>query len=889
MQYIYRNDPIKVLSLSRRSLGVLGRAGLKTVGQVLDYPTESFLDLSGIGLKCFSEIVRLRESLVNGNEKDVSLRPDLDRPVSPHGKENLPSFTGSDGLFYRDVLLEDLGLSARPMGALRQYGIRYASELIGATEDDLKAIPRLGARCASEIMSKTSSIEFLPVANAPKKDTSMESRLRELAQEMSDTYGRSILAWKTQIFRFLTEHDDIEYDELIAYLYGEDSVQETLSSLLFQKINTASSPVERNQLISEMPQHLQLATKVVDRALKRMAASGKIEAVGETAYQPKLIHVMDYAQSIVDERQRCILMDRLNGLSLAEAGKRHGNLCRERVRQIESEVLAARPQLFEDKYLYIFDTYYFSQKDFADVFGEPEYVYNYLVIMTRRPGMKSRRLDEALGDKNIPEEMRQNLSRLSHKDCVILCGEPVEPSRLAITDWMIRHCCSDVVTASVLFERYNQLLRDNKLFVKKLMATNLRSFESMLLRQPNLLCGFNHTFRYYDISDMERFRELVAALDFAAYDGLEISSLLLFRKHSDLMQQYDIRNHYELHNLLRKISPLLPEQVKIGRMPTITVGKADRYQQMLNLLLANAPIDMKELAKKYEDLYGGDAKSFISLYSVLFERYNHRGTMQRADIVIPKDRFERLKSLLAKDMYMLRDVQELFCKEFPEASLDELSPSNFRSLGFRMHSAFILKDTYSSFPDYLLKHVPRNKPCAIEDFYSGSKSSSTFQAEFAKLRISHTLIEFSPGMVCHIDYLNSLGVTEEDLKSYCDAVHAFVPADSFFTIFSLRRDGFQHPLDKLGFDDWFYASILQADYTRFRCRRVGNTKYLFHGQKNAISLDFLKSVVPSPFQVSRKIWRRAILEKYGIAITPSFLFHRCETMNEEDETSASHP
>ena len=86
---------------------------------------------------------------------------------------------------------------------------------------------------------------------------------------------------------------------------------------------------------------------------------------------------------------------------------------------------------------------------------------------------------------------------------------------------------------------------------------------------------------------------------------MEFSSLKLFRDNPDLMEEYDIRDEYELHNLLKKIWPETSElKIQFKKMPTIVIGEPDRDQQVLGLLMQYAPISNVELAKKYEEQYG---------------------------------------------------------------------------------------------------------------------------------------------------------------------------------------------------------------------------------------------------------------------------------------------
>ena len=80
----------------------------------------------------------------------------------------------------------------------------------------------------------------------------------------------------------------------------------------------------------------------------------------------------------------------------------------------------------------------------------------------------------------------------------------------------------------------------------------------------------------------------------------------------------------------------------------------------------------------------------------------------------------------------------------------------------------------------------------------------------------------------------SLGFDRTKLKQYCDEVYAYAKNIDFFTIESLSKQGFTADLESLGFEPWFYSSILREDH-RFSHRKMGGT-VLFHaaGQEASI-------------------------------------------------------
>lgn len=70
------------------------------------------------------------------------------------------------------------------------------------------------------------------------------------------------------------------------------------------------------------------------------------------------------------------------------------------------------------------------------------------------------------------------------------------------------------------------------------------------------------------------------------------------------MKKWDIRDEYELHNLIKKKVDLQKHKITLGRMPTIEFGNACQDTQVKDLMIELAPITRSNLAHEYERRYG---------------------------------------------------------------------------------------------------------------------------------------------------------------------------------------------------------------------------------------------------------------------------------------------
>ena len=83
-----------------------------------------------------------------------------------------------------------------------------------------------------------------------------------------------------------------------------------------------------------------------------------------------------------------------------------------------------------------------------------------------------------------------------------------------------------------------------------------------------------------------------------------MSSDFFFKKYPNVMKKYDIRDCYELHNILKKNAGKLSAPISFGRTPNIIIGKANAEKQLIEFMHSNSSCSDYEIAKKYSSAYG---------------------------------------------------------------------------------------------------------------------------------------------------------------------------------------------------------------------------------------------------------------------------------------------
>ena len=141
-----------------------------------------------------------------------------------------------------------------------------------------------------------------------------------------------------------------------------------------------------------------------------------------------------------------------------------------------------------------------------------------------------------------------------------------------------------------------------------------------------------------------------------------------------------------------------------------------------------------------------------------------------------------------------------------------------------------------------------------------------FVLQLYKLKEEYEIIEFLPNCFINFSKLKNLGITKQYLKEYCLNVLDFVGRNKYFTLFSLKKEGLYHELDELGFEDYFYISILIEDRERISYKRIGKNKLMYSSNEGASFESFLEYIVYQQEKLYIEIYELNDLlkEKYNL-------------------------
>ena len=587
------------------------------------------------------------------------------------------------------------------------------------------------------------------------------------------------------------------------------------------------------ELLTALPEHA-LSARLVDRAIERMTDRGQLLLEGRGVALP-METAEEWAASLHDERLKDILLSKFNGETLEAIGQRQG-LSRERVRQLIAKSFGDTV-FYEDRYRYVYTTYLIDREVGVLLWGTSS--FHYLDTRYKHGAVD---LECALEDEKISVDLRRRIEQVLHRN-YLRVGEKLIPRRRPeVMDYVIQICCRERISYDEFSLCYKQFCDQHGLSGDK-FALDTGSVKNRLALKQDVLYGFHGYFRYYPIEQYD-FSELLDTLNLAQYKDVSYSALYFFRLFPELMQQYDIRDEYELHNLLRKLLGMPNAyDLEFSKMPRLNFGEPNVDEQVLELLIEKAPVAQDELAATYEQRYGVKLAVVTGTYFKCIAEYLKGRTYYIEAQDLPAECIAAMKMVLTADFYSMAELSRIYAATVQGAKKSDLTQYVIRSLGFLPYSEYIIRDTFHSATDYFRWVLLKDECMDLELLPAAMTNLNQFTAVMMEVKADYEIIEYMPKRLINISRFRTLNVGKDELREYCRAVFDYPLSARYFSIHSLRASGFRHALDDLGFDDWFYSSVLQQDYDHFSVQRMGKERVICKGRNPFSRTDVLADIV----------------------------------------------
>nr|WP_317333473.1 DNA-directed RNA polymerase subunit alpha C-terminal domain-containing protein [uncultured Romboutsia sp.] len=775
--------------------------------------------------------------------------------------------------YYEDIRVIEMDLSVRSYNALTNNGYEYASQVLNLDIETFNNIKNLGAKSKDEIIKKLKNyiyIEYEDV-NEDRIDLVVLDKLSStLVEEYNKSYFDVDLSMLKENFNIILkrsiseinleadENNFLKHDEYIEKIYSNSILLSIINKHILTILGKTNEFIGINEIRNTLPNHLKYSI-VIENIIIKLVKENVIENIDDKfrIWYPNL---KEYIETLQDERIKYILLERCKGHTL-QAVAEELEITRERVRQIEIKAIEKIPRLREDDFKELYKMYDWTFEIFKYLYDVDDLTYGYLKLRYEK-GSKS--IDEILENQEISLQVRKKAEQIIFKDYIFIGSSKIKKDRAEILDYILRTYCRDEVTIKDMLDLYDMFLEDYGLHNNEEFRYPQRYFEAALSGSKKVLWKYGKKLRYYDLNQIEE-AKIINALNLEKYENVEYSALKFFTDYKDIMEELDIRDEYELHNLMKKV---IREDNRLNitflRMPNIEFGKADRDMQMLDVLLQTAPISSQDLAKEYEKMYGVKAETVLGSYTRCIDEYYYEGMFTIDSEALSGEEFDKMKFNLDKDIYIINDIRNMYTQLFPQGDSKLINPYNLKRLGFRLSSNIIYREEFINIDSCFRKILTENDIFDLKTIDSRITTNQCFYISIQTLKNQFEIVEFSPSKYINIRRLKENGINKEKLKSYIDSVYEFV-GQEIFTIKSLRNSGFEHDLDDLGFEDWFYASLLSCDQ-RFKSRKLNKNIILKSGNEIITINDLVEQIVTKYRSIDIYDFIDYMIDKYGIKI-----------------------
>ena len=734
----------------------------------------------------------------------------------------------------KDESVERLGLSVRAINALRLAGVQTIPALLAYYPDGFFTLKNAGRKTGEELKAAAESY-----AEALRQELLLYGNLPGTAdaapQSIPEPMHRRLV---TDCFRGLG-FQGLHYEDIRAHC--PDAVPDA----------------------------------ELKRVIGALLREGALEYVDFRLYRryPSVLTWIAQTDRL-SERERELLQRRIAGETLDAVGQRFG-VTRERVRQIEAKAVRAMrtalessedPERFDEEYYTrLFTAYDVPAAFWAEYSGALAHVRPFLSLLFEKGAQP---LEDAVGDETLDVALRIRVLEYLNRDRVLLDGNRILRTRAAVEDYVIRARCREDTPFEVFAERYNRVLETNRIpFDPDLYMTDavLPTRLNNVVNSRFCLWKQGRVLRFYDV-DAGDYTELYETLALEEYENTEVSTLKLLEAYPALMRKYDVRDQYELHNLLKKTADKdRYRDLEFQRQPMLKFGAFDRDAAIRNALAVLSPIAESELVRYLHEEYGYSENTLRMTYLKPFARYLADGVYDVAGLRMPPERKTRFLQSLTEDFYPVRRLAALYQSMFSDAQEGELNIRDLRDMGFRVYTEYALRN-WASLEEYYTHILLGEEVTTLQDKLRRYSATSTFYTVYKRLKNRYDLFLCEPDLILSYRRLERLGVTREEIHQAADAAAQAVGAGEYFTLHLLRQRGFVSSLDRLGLEDFFLTEILTED-PRFAWQRVFGTVVLCRTEETALFgiREFLFALLSEHVSVELDDFVSELQEVYGIA------------------------
>ncbi len=878
--------PTVDLKLSNRSKNALLRAGILSLNDLMEKEEDDIFSIKNIGANSLEEIMHLKnlykkngekseviqQNSILINEDDSKLVIQEAVPELLNEKIERVSYRNKKGILVPDINIQDIGFSVRTQNGLLRGGYFSINQVSFIRLNELYDIRNLGAKSFSEIIEYLkNNTEVIKTSDEINRDYRIKKIYNFILQkidkdnyivsQITDLMKNNIVAKKEEIKLLLKTYN---YEEIIyckefrSLVYDSEQIYRLYDEYVFDLIS--------NHIYEEVmtKNNFFVRAKINNKSIQRLLKNQRIELVNGK-YRNRLPYIEDWINSISNEKDAAILKMRLEGKTLEECGKKMG-VTRERIRQVVLRLFRNKPILREDDYKYWFEKYMFNIDSFSNIFLTTSKEYNYLSL-AYKSGFRN--LDEIVEDERITPEIEKAFYKFKYKNKIYVFDEYIDCNKAKLCQKLGKHYCSDrEITVEEFYKLYNDFLITEKLDNKKLLFSSDRAFGARIDDSRFFVSKYGRKIRFYPIDEID-ICEMVKNLHFEVFNDIELSTLKIFRDNKETMLEYDIRDEYELHNILKKTELQWKKgnliNVTLNRMPYISFGNASREKQTVDFLYKVAPVSIEEFCELYESEFGVLAQTAMANFLPYISNYYHNGICSINQPLLDAEEKRYLQNHLLEDFYFIEDIREKFTNKYGLKNGNKINARTLKELGFRLYADYVVSSEYSSAGAYFKELFTKDD---FFDFRTLDKRMiylNFVNSTLDDLRSSYELLEYEDMKFIKLSRIQRVypNVNKKMINEYVDLAIKYLPDEKFFTVRKLKNSGFHHYLQDIGLDEWFNSGLIKNSKKIRFVKTGGNV--VFSKEENQITTkDFIEYLLKRLKKSNIYEFLKYLADEYGV-------------------------
>ncbi|MCI5583094.1 MAG: hypothetical protein MR357_05215 [Anaeroplasma sp.] len=632
--------------------------------------------------------------------------------------------------------------------------------------------------------------------------------------------------------------DFIRFNDFNEYFFtriNDTEYQNSFKTTILDILSNYDYPVSISYLSRQLPHRYDLLN--LESFLNVLKNERKIELNNDfiEKYKPSFD---EFLNNIPDTKNNYKLFKRyyMEGTTLQALANEEG-VTKECIRQKIARV--SIPKIKEEEFSYFFENYDLKDDLYNKVFGISYPAIKYLKL-THKKGNKS--INDLFDDDNLSDEIRQKV--IENMDgMIVINGKKIVANKTELLKYVLKNVCNcETYLTNDILNKHNELAKsishpelmiDDKYYHSHFVGTRYICLSSRGV-EDEAYSGY----RYLDKGRSE-IKSMITQLNLNDYKDVEINASIIYKANITLMIENDIRDEYELHSVLRY--NINNEYIRFGRSPIITFGSGDRDRQIFDLINANSPIKIEELANLLNETYGYNKNSMMSYLGIKFSDFIINGSFDVETVNVDDEIINQLKRHMIKDVYFFEDIIDICERNNIKYSSNIFSKYTLKQLGYTANGSYMYKNDYSSFKAYIETNYFTGDFENLNNVDSRIIRLIVFNAFYLNKIKSLEFIEYKYKEFISIEKLKSYGITRNDIDDFIKSVEKFVDKDLVFTVDYLKNIGFKHKLFTFGFDSIFYDSILFNSDT-FKFNRSGVRESVFVN-KNSINEPTVANII----------------------------------------------